>query len=417
MAVTLEGASINYTVSTPSSFAINESNLDSFVNTWLPTVKRNKTSSSASTRYIVLSVGQNTDSYNIAAYKAVFSANSKTATVTAYTGVSGINRRYGFLANTTFNRLYVSIATVSSLSSYFDSKYVSISKSVILYPTITLSVTKSQSSPSYSTFGYLKGICTATVTASIKKTWLYTDGTVTIPLVSSSISGGGKSASGTTGTSLTLQLGTLQNTSISISASAKNELGLISSESTTVTCTDYEPPEITGVTALRNNSNEKNADISVSYSLHSRNRAGTTGSIYVAYTVKHDSTTVASGSKTIYSSGTYASSLTGTVSINITGALFDVDKNYEVILTIYDRCATGNTEHDFISSTFRLLHFNPSGEGIGVGGAAPADGLEIYMPFYIHDEGSLHDLADSLGMVSGPDIDLRDLLEEIISRL
>ena len=377
MSITLKGTSVNYTISTPSSITINESNIDSyFYNGYRPTVTRNKTGSAA-TRYIVFSVGYNTDSFNIACYKAVFAANSKTATVTPFTSPFGMSR-YGDLGNMSFNRLYVGIDTSSSLSGYFDSGYVACTKKMVFYPTITLTPSKAQSTPAPGTFGYLKGICTASVTAAIKKTWNYTGGSVTVPISSSSVSGNGKSTSGTTQTSLTLSMGTMNSTSITVSASAKNSRGLTATATATITCSDYSPPEILSETAIRNSGDEENATITASYKLHSANQLGTTGAIKISYQIKNGSTTVKSGDGVICASGSALGSLTGSVTINITGDSLDVDTNYDVILTISDRAKTGNTKRDIITSTFRLIHVHPNGKGIGIFGAAPSSGVKIY---------------------------------------
>ena len=111
MSITLEGTSVKYMISTPSVFTINESNIDKLVSAaYTPTVTRNKTGSAA-TRYIVFSLAYGSSEWNIACWKAVFAANSKTATVTAYNTPFG-PARMGDVANDTFNKL-VSEAAVS----------------------------------------------------------------------------------------------------------------------------------------------------------------------------------------------------------------------------------------------------------------------------------------------------------------
>lgn len=376
MAITLEGTSVKYTISTPSVFTVTEANIDQKVSAaYLPTITRNKTGQAA-TRYVVFSIGQNTDSYNIACYRAVFTASGKTATVTAMDSLIS-PERMGGLANTTFNRLYVGISTSTALS-YFDSGYVSCTKKINLYPTITLTPTYIQPSPSMSTFGRIINICQATVTAAIKKTWSYTGGTVTVALTNSSISGGGKSATGTTQTSLTLSLGVMTATSITVTASAKNSQGLTASATVTLTCDNYTPPDITSETAIRSSADERNADLTVNYLLHAKNQAGTTGAIKVFYEIKEGNTVAASGSATICASGSALGSLSGSITINITGQLLNVDKNYSVSMYIQDRISTGTAKKDIITSTFRLLHIDSGGKGIGIGGAAPARGLKVY---------------------------------------
>lgn len=376
MAITLEGTSVKYTISTPSAFTVTEANIDTKVSSaYVPTVTRNKTGSAA-TRYIVFSIGYNTDSYNIACYRAVFTASGKTATVTAMDSLISPDRMGG-LANTTFNRLYVGIASSTALS-YFDSGYVSCTKKINLYPTITLTPTYTQNSPSQSVFGRIINICQAAVTATIKNRWTYSGGTVTVALTSSSISGGGKSASGTTGTSLTLNLGTMTATQITVTANAKNAQGLTASASVTLTCEQYVPPDITSESAVRSASNEKNAVLTVSYALHAINQRGTTGAITVAYTITNGDTTVASGTATICASGTALSSLTGSITINVTGGLLNEDVNYSLSMRITDRVTSGTAKKDIITSTFRLLHFHAGGKGIGIGGAAPQRGLKVY---------------------------------------
>ena len=151
MAITLEGTSVKYTISTPSTITINESNIDTYFYNWKPTVTRNKTGSAA-TRYIVFDL--NGDGTNIAAYRAVFTATGKTATVTAYTSAFGM-ARYGDIANWNFTKLGVGIASSTALS-YFDYGTVACSKTINLYPTITLTPTYTQSSPSQSVFGRQK---------------------------------------------------------------------------------------------------------------------------------------------------------------------------------------------------------------------------------------------------------------------
>lgn len=376
MAITLEGTSVKYTISTPSAFTVTEANIDTKVSAaYVPTVTRNKTGS-ATTRYIVFSIGYNTDSYNIACYRAVFTASGKTATVTAMDSLISPDRMGG-LANTTFNRLYVGIASSTALS-YFDSGYVSCTKKISLYPTITLTPTYTQSSPSQSVFGRIINICQAAVTATIKNRWTYSGGTVTVALTNSSISGGGKSASGTTGTSLTLNLGTMTATQITVTASAKNAQGLTASASITLTCEQYVPPDITSETAVRSASNEKNAVLTVSYALHAINQRGTSGAITVAYTITNGDVAVTSGTATICASGTALSSLTGSITINVTGGLLSEDVNYSLSMRITDRVTSGTAKKDIITSTFRLLHFHAGGKGIGIGGAAPQRGLKVY---------------------------------------
>ena len=396
MAITLEGTSVKYTISTPSTITINASNIDTYFYNWKPTVTRNKTGSAA-TRYIVFSIGQNTDSYNISAYKAVFAANSKTATVTAYTTPFGM-ARYGNIANTTFNRLYVGIDTSASLSGYFDSGYVACSKKIELYPTITLTPTYSQSSPSMSTFGRIINICQASVTAAIKNSWSYTGGTVTVPLTSSSLSGGGKTVSGTTQTSLTLSLGAMTQTSIVVTASSKNAQGLTQTATVTLTCDNYTPPDITSETAVRSAEDERNAVLTVNYALHAKNQAGTTGAITVSYVIKEGNTTVKSGSATICASGSALASLTGTITINVTGQALNVDKNYSLQMYITDRVTSGTAKKDIITSTFRLLHVNANGKGIGIGGAAPNQGLQVYNGLFANE---INGIAAVFGSATG----------------
>lgn len=376
MAITLEGTSVKYTISTPSVFTITEANIDQKVSAaFRPTITRNKTGQAA-TRYVVFSIGQNTDSYNIACYRAVFTASGKTATVTAMDSLIS-PARMGDLANTTFNRLYVGISTSTALS-YFDSGYVSCTKKINLYPTITLTPTYIQPSPSMSTFGRLINICQATVTAAIKKTWSYTEGTVTVALTNSSISGGGKSATGTTQTSLTLSLGAMTATSITVTATAKNAQGLTAQASVTLTCDNYTPPDITSETAVRSAQDEENAVLTVNYQLDAVNQRGTAGAIQVVYEIKDGNTTVKSGTAQICASGSSLGQLTGQISINITGQVLDVDTNYSVSMYITDRATSGNAKRDIITSTFRLLHIDSGGKGIGIGGAAPPRGLKVY---------------------------------------
>ena len=376
MSITLEGTSVKYTIGTPSTYTINESNIDQKASAaYVPSVTRNKTGS-AVTRYIVFSIGYNTDSYNIACYRAVFAANSKTATVTAMDSLI-TPERMGGLANTNFNRLYVGISTSTALS-YFDSGYVACTKKINLYPTITLTPTYTQPSPNMSTFGRIINICQASVTATIKKTWSYSEGTVTVALTNSSITGGGKTATGTTQTSLTLSLGAMTQTSITVTASAKNAQGLTASATLTLTCDNYAPPDITSETAIRSSVEERNAVLTVNYLLHAKNQAGTTGAIKVFYEIKEGNTVAASGSATICASGSALGSLSGSITINITGQLLNVDKNYSVSMYIQDRISTGTAKKDIITSTFRLLHIDSGGKGIGIGGAAPARGLKVY---------------------------------------
>ena len=376
MAITLEGTSVKYTISTPSAFTVTEANIDQKVSAaYLPTITRNKTGNAA-TRYVVFSIGQNTDSYNIACYRAVFTASGKTATVTAMDSLV-TPERMGDLANATFNRLYAGMSSSTALS-YFDSGYVSCTKKINLYPTITLTPSYVQPTPSMSTFGRIINICQASVTATIKNRWTYTGGSVTVALASSSISGGGKTATGTTGTSLTLSLGAMASTQITVTASAKNAQGLTASASITLTCEEYVPPDITSETAVRSASNEKNAVLTVNYKLHAVNQRGTAGAITVSYTITNGSTTVKTGTATICASGTALSSLTGSITINVTGGLLNEDVNYSLSMHITDRVTSGNAKKDIITSTFRLLHFDSGGKGIGIGGAAPQRGLKVY---------------------------------------
>lgn len=376
MAITLEGTSVKYTISTPSAFTINEANIDQNVSAvFVPTVTRNKTGS-AVTRYIVFSVGQNTDSYNIACYRAVFTASGKTATVTAMNSLVS-SEKMGGLANTTFNRLYVGISTSTALS-YFDSGYVSITKKINLYPTITLTPTYTQTSPNMSTFGRIIGICRARVQATIKNSWSYSGGSVTVALTSSSISGGGKTVSGTTQSTLTLDLGAMASTEIAVTASSKNAQGLTGSATLTLTCDEYTPPDIVSEKAVRSSGNERDAVLTIDYKLDAINQRGTTGAITVAYQIKSGSTTVKSGTATICAAGTALVNLTGTVTINVTGSVLNPDTNYSLSMTITDRVTSGNAKTDIITSTFRLLHINSNGKGIGIGGAAPDRGLKVY---------------------------------------
>jgi len=376
MSVSITHGSYKFTISTPSAITVTEAGINTyFKNAYVPTVKRNK-SGTAITRYIFFELQNSNMGHEIAIYKAVFTKTGTTATVTAYSG----NARMGDIANDKLedgmNRLQVMVA--SSISGDADGTDIAMTINVNLYPTITLTSSKSQSSPAPATFGYLKGICTASVTAAIKNTWSYTGGLVTVPISSSSVSGNGKSMTGTTQTSLTLALGTLNATSITVTATAKNSRGLTASATITVTCSDYSPPEILGETAIRDSNNEKNATITCQYKLHSANQLGTTGDIKIAYQIKNGNTTVKSGDGVICASGTALASLTGTLTISITGSSLDEDVNYNVILTIADRATTGNTKRDIITSTFRLVHVHPNGKGIGIFGAAPSEGLKVY---------------------------------------
>ena len=376
MSVSITYGSYKFTISTPSAITVTEAGLDTyFKNAFVPTVKRNK-SGTAITRYIFFELQSSNLGHEIAVYRAVFTKTGTTATVTAYSG----SARMGDIANDKLvdgmNLLQVMVG--SSLSSDQGGTSIAMTINVNLYPTITLTQSKSQSSPAPGTFGYLKGICTGSVTATFKTSWSYTGGTVYVGMSSSSISGNGKSITGTSQTSRTLSLGTLNATSITVTASAKNTRGLTASASITVTCSDYSPPEILSETAIRNSGDEENATITASYKLHSANQLGTTGAIKISYQIKSGSTIIKSGDGVICASGSALGSLTGSVTINITGDSLDVDTNYDVILTISDRAKTGNTKRDIITSTFRLIHVHPNGKGIGIFGAAPSSGVKIY---------------------------------------
>lgn len=416
MSVSFTYGSYKFTISTPSAITCTEAGLNTYFKTaFVPTVKRNK-SGTAITRYIHFELQSANLGHEIAIYKAVFTKTGTTATVTAH---SSPNVRMGDIANGKLvdgmNRLLVMMS--SSVSGDAEGTDIAMTINVNLYPTITLTPSKSQSTPAPGTFGYLKGICTASVTAAIKNTWNYTGGSVTVPISSSSISGNGKSASGTSQTSLTLSMGTMNSTSITVSASAKNSRGLTATATATITCSDYAPPEITSESVVRSAENEKNAVLTVKYKLDAANQRGTTGAISLTYTIKNGSTTVISRTVSICASGSSLGSLTGTIVENITGGLLNEDINYTLEVYITDRAKTGASERDIITSTFRLVHFNASGKGIGLGGAAPANGLMIYLPAYIHDEGSLYDAVVAKGYGSSNDIDLRDLLVKILAAL
>ena len=396
MAVTVTHGSYKFTISTPSAITVTEAGINTyFKSAYVPTVKRNK-SGTAITRYIFFELQNSNTGHEIAIYKAVFTKTGTTATVTAYSG----SARMGDIANDKLedgmNRLQVMVA--NSISGDADGTDIAMTINVNLYPTITLSASRSQGSPSPGTFGYIKGFCTGSVTATIKKTWTYTGGSVTVPISSSSLTGNGRSASGTSGTSLTLSLGTLNATSITVSATAKNSRGLTASASITVTCQDYKAPLITQLTAVRDSGNEQNANITVKYSLHSTNQLGTTGAIKANYSIKSGGTTIASGSGTICASGTSLGSLTGTLTIPVTGSLLDPDTNYDLTVTITDRVTTGGAAYDVITSTFRLIHVNANGKGIGVFGAAPASGLKIYDDVEVE---SINGVAPVFGSATG----------------
>lgn len=395
MSVTVTHGSYKFTISTPSSMTVNEGNINSlYSSVYKPTVKRDKTGT-AITRYIFFELQSSSIGWEIAVYKAVFTKTGTTATVTSQTSM-----RMGDVAAAKLedgvSKLQVGVA--NPLSGDMDSKNIAMTININLYPTITLSASRSQGSPAPGTFGYIKGFCTGIVTATIKKTWTYTGGSVTVPISSSSLTGNGRSASGTSGTTLTLSLGTLNATSITVSATAKNSRGLTASASITVTCQDYKAPQVTQLTAVRDSGDERNANITVKYSLHSTNQLGTTGIIKANYTIKSGGTTVASGSGTICASGTALGSLTGTVTIPVTGSLLDPDTNYDLTITITDRVTTGGAAYDVITSTFRLIHVNANGKGIGVFGAAPASGLKIYDDVEVE---SINGVAPVFGSATG----------------
>lgn len=395
MAVTITHGSYKFTISTPSSMTVNESNINSaYTSVYKPTVKRDKTGT-AITRYIFFNLESSNVGWEIAVYKAVFTKTGTSATVSSYRTL-----RMGDIARAKIedgvNTLYVGVA--NSLSGDEDAKSVAMTVNVNLYPTITLTSSKSQGSPSPATFGYLKGFCTGSVTATIKNTWTYTGGSVTVPITSSSLTGNGRSATGTSATSLTLSLSTLNSTSVTVTATARNSRGLTASASITVTCSDYKAPLITQLTAVRDSGNEQNANITVKYSLHSTNQLGTTGAIKANYTIKSGGTTIASGSGTICASGTSLGSLTGTLTIPVTGSLLDPDTNYDLTVTITDRVTTGGAAYDVITSTFRLIHVNANGKGIGIFGAAPASGLKIYDDVEVE---SINGVAPVFGSATG----------------
>lgn len=395
MAVTVTHGSYKFTISTPSSMTVNEGNINSlYSGVYKPTVKRDKTGT-AITRYIFFELQSSNVGWEIAVYKAVFTKTGTTATVTSQTSM-----RMGDVAAAKLedgvSKLQVGVA--NSLSGDFDAKSIAMTININLYPTITLSASRSQGSPAPGTFGYIKGFCAGTVTATIKKTWTYTGGSVTVPISSSSLTGNGRSTSGTSGTTLTLSLGTLNATSITVSATAKNSRGLTASASITITCQDYKAPQITQLTAVRDSGNERNANITVKYSLHSTNQLGTTGVIKANYTIKSGGTTVASGSGTICASGTALGSLTGTVTIPVTGSRLDPDTNYDLTVTITDRVTTGGAAYDVVTSTFRLIHVNANGKGIGIFGAAPASGLKIYDDVEVE---SINGVAPVFGSATG----------------
>lgn len=414
MAVTLKGTSVTYTVGVPSGITVNASNIDRYFHTdYKPTVKRNKTGS-ASTRYISYELCDSAYSnvYQVAIYKAVFTASGKTATVTP---VASAATRRGEIANAKLddNVSRLSVWISSSLSGdAFDEAEVSCPVTIDLPPTITMTTSRAQTSPDPSIFGYLKGICTGSVSISVMTTWIYTGGSVYIPVTSSLISGNGKST-----TEMSLSLGILNATSIPITASIKNSLGKTATASAVITCTDYAHPEITSESVIRSAENEKNAVLTVNYKLDAANQRGTTGAISLTYTIKNGSTTVIKRTATICPSESSLESLTGTIVENITGELLNEDINYTLEVYITDRAKNGASERDIITSTFRLVHFNESGRGIGIGGAAPANGHMIYLPVYIHDEGSLYDAVVAKGYGSSNDIDLKDLLVKILAAL
>ena len=183
MSVSFTYGSYKFTISTPSAITCTEAGLNTYFKTaFVPTVKRNK-SGTAITRYIHFELQSANLGHEIAIYKAVFTKTGTTATVTAH---SSPNVRMGDIANDKLvdgmNRLQVMMS--SSVSGDAEGTDIAMTINVNLYPTITLTPSKSQSTPAPGTFGYLKGICTASVTAAIKNTWNYTGGSVTVPISS-----------------------------------------------------------------------------------------------------------------------------------------------------------------------------------------------------------------------------------------
>lgn len=397
MSVTLKGTNVTYTISNPTSVAVTESNLNSYYNAvYKPTVTRNKTDSAA-TRYIFFeftSYGAVTNGV-FASYKAVFAKGSKTATVTATTNYQV---RLGKMATEKMTYgtggLIVGISSSNSYANEFDwSNNLSFTINVNLYPTVTLSQSKTQSSPDPSIFGYLKGFCRGVVTASVKTSWAYTGGTVSVPMSSISMSGNGVTSSSTS-----INIGIMNSTSITVSCTAKNTRGLTNTKTITLTCSDYVKPAILSCTAVRNGSDSKNADIAVRYSLNSANQRGTTGEIRVNYTIKSGSTTVKSGTHTICASGTALASLTGTATFTVSGSLLDEDTNYDLNVTITDRVTTGGAVYDIITSTFRIIHIGANGKGVGIGGAAPNEGVRVYGNL---ETETINGIAAVFGTVTG----------------
>ncbi len=392
MSVSFTYGSYKFTISTPSAITVTEAGLNTyFKSAYVPTVKRNK-SGTAITRYIHFELESANMGHEIAVYKAVFTKTGTTATVTAY---SSPNVRMGEIANDKLidgmNKLFVHMS--SSVSGDSEGVEISMPINVNLYPTVTLAQTKSQSSPNPSTFGYIKGFCTGRVTATVKTTFAYTGGSVYVGLSSISMSGNGVSSSTTS-----INIGVMNSTSVTVSCTAKNSRGLTNTKTITLTCQDYVKPALLSCTALRDDSNSKNANITVGYRLHSTNQLGTTGDIKVNYTIKSGNTTIKSGSHVICASGTSLSSLTGTATFAVTGGLLDDDTNYDLSVTIVDRVTTGNTVYDIITSTFRIIHIGANGKGVGIGGAAPNEGVKVYGGL---ETETINGIAAVFGTVTG----------------
>ena len=406
-----------YVVTWTNSVTITSTNLTS---QWpIPTIKRallydstSTVSWPAITRYFHIIFNPTITTTSEIVFKAVFAANSKTATVTRYNV-----KYYGKLADvdevlkvgktsakvmglfcssttdiTAGNYGYISGSTVNGTVTFSN-----------FPPTVNLGYTLS----SYlnSVFGYVKGYCSATLNCTSQIGWTCDNTTIPSSTTAHSITnmaGNGRSGTPSGGTyqnalslNATYSLGALTNTRTDCSAYVKYGSLYGATCTNRILIQDYNSPIVGNVKAERKDSDSTQSDVTVQYQLDALNKSAidtngirntiTTGNIYLKYRlIPSDGSAVITGSETLVSGGSTVSSLKNEYTFTISN--LNTDLSYTLSCWIQDRISTGQAFDTTISSEFKILDFKAGGTGISFGGAAVEDNLNIAMPLVMSND-------------------------------
>lgn len=169
----------------------------------------------------------------------------------------------------------------------------------------------------------------------------------------------------------------------SITATVKDSAGLSSTGKTTLAAEEYSLPMISGVVAVRTDS-DGNYDeegtagsVSFNWSIDEMDGTNTVTNVAISYREKE------SEGDYVDLETTFAGTKSGTASAVIAGEALDVSKSYDVKMVVADQVSS-TARTTVITRSFFTMDMLSGGRGVAFGKASDKEGLEIEMDVYLN---------------------------------